>query len=39
MRNPKVSQIPDGFRRLKLAETWRFQIVSARRIYLETSHM
>ena len=36
MRNPTVSQIPEGFHRLKLAETRRFQIVSACGIYLET---
>ena len=39
MRNRKMSQVPDSFRPLKLAEMWRFQIVSARRIYLETWRM
>ena len=33
----RISIIPDGFRRLKLAETWQFQKVSACGIYLETS--
>ena len=39
MWKPRVSQIPDGLSRLKPSETWRFQIVAACRIFLETLRM